>query len=507
MTPSRLLVLVLLAVLAAPAAAHAQDAQAPAEKALYEDGPSGRHLLDGGWLFRTDPASDGDRQGFQRQTTAEGWSPTTAPNAWNATDESVESFIGGLGWYRKDFRLPSAAARLDWIVRFESVNYRSRVWLNGRPIGSHKGAYLPFELRLPAGALKRTGTNRLVVRVDNRRLATDFPPSGLSDRGTPTGGWWNYGGLLREVYLRKVDTVDFSTVQVRPELPCATCAATVAVRTTLRNHSGRPARVRLTGRFGDRRLDLGTKTVGAGRFVTFARDAAHRPAAPVGAGLPEPLRRRPAGPCRRPAGPALLPALGDPLREGVGRQAPAQRARAGLPRRRAARGRRQRGFAIDNGIRRRVAAEAQELGATMLRRTTPCTPTRTSSPTASGLMVWSEIPVYALKTRQLSKAVVRRMAARELERTSSPTRTTRPSSPGRWATSSAPAPVPCRACTCGTPPRRPSGWTRRAPCRTPSRATRPRAARRSTGRSTCSGSTSTSAGTPARAAPSPTAPR
>jgi beta-glucuronidase len=31
-------------------------------------------------------------------------------------------------------------------------------------------------------------------------------------------------------------------------------------------------------------------------------------------------------------------------------------------------------------------------------------------------MVWSEIPVYALKTRQLSKAVVRRMAARELEK-------------------------------------------------------------------------------------------
>jgi beta-glucuronidase len=156
-------------------------------------------------------------------------------------------------------------------VRFESVNYRSKVWLNGRPIGSHKGAYLPFELRLPAGALKRTGTNRLVVRVDNRRLATDFPPVGLSDRGTPTGGWWNYGGLLREVYLRKVDTVDFSTVQVRPTCPCATCAATVAVRTTVRNHSGRPARVRVSGRFGSQRLDLGSKAVGAGRFATFTK--------------------------------------------------------------------------------------------------------------------------------------------------------------------------------------------------------------------------------------------
>jgi beta-glucuronidase len=45
-----------------------------------------------------------------------------------------------VGWYRKDFKLPSAASRLDWIVRFESVNYRSKVWLNGRPLGTHRGA-------------------------------------------------------------------------------------------------------------------------------------------------------------------------------------------------------------------------------------------------------------------------------------------------------------------------------------------------------------------------------
>ena len=124
---------------------------------------------------------------------------------------------GTVAWYRKDFRLPDARARLDWLVRFESVNYRSRVWLNGVPIGRNTGAYLPWDLRIPRSALKRTGTNRLVIRVDNRRLRTDFPPSGLTGSGDPAGGWWNYGGLLREVYLQRVDRIDITNVVVRPE--------------------------------------------------------------------------------------------------------------------------------------------------------------------------------------------------------------------------------------------------------------------------------------------------
>ena len=81
-------------------------------------------------------------------------------------------------------------------------------------MGENTGAYIPFEMA--AKALKRNGTNRLVVRVDSRRLVTDFPPAGLNADGVPTGGWWNYSGIQREVYLRKLDTVDFQKVLVAP---------------------------------------------------------------------------------------------------------------------------------------------------------------------------------------------------------------------------------------------------------------------------------------------------
>ena len=243
----------------------------PSRRTLYKEGPSGRFLVDGTWLFRADPAGNGDQQGFQSNPATTGWTTTTVPNAWNAMDESAASYAGAVGWYRKDFRLPEAQSRLMWVMRFESVNYRARVWLNGHPIGRNAGAYRPFELRLPNGFLKRSGVNRLVIRVDSRRSASDFPPAKFDARGKPLGGWWNYGGILREVYLRKIDDIDFTTVDVRPDLPCGSCAASVSWEVTVRNAGLAARRVTVTGRFGSRKVKLGTIAVGAKRFATLRR--------------------------------------------------------------------------------------------------------------------------------------------------------------------------------------------------------------------------------------------
>ena len=101
--------------------------------------------MDGQWLFRLDAGDAGIKQRFMRQTGTEGWAPVRVPNVWNLGDPSNESMAGSIGWYRKDFELPNASRALAWVVRFESVNYRTRVWLNGKPVGENRGAYIPFE--------------------------------------------------------------------------------------------------------------------------------------------------------------------------------------------------------------------------------------------------------------------------------------------------------------------------------------------------------------------------
>jgi Glycosyl hydrolases family 2, TIM barrel domain/Glycosyl hydrolases family 2, sugar binding domain/Glycosyl hydrolases family 2 len=183
----RLLTAALVTLLLIPAAA---GAYTPRERALYEDGPSGRYLLDQAW------STSSSQSGRFR--------PVSIPNVFNARDYTVRGNRSRVQWYRERFTLPRTPAA-GWKLRFESVNVRADVWLNGRKIGSHVGAYLPLELS--ANGIRR-GSNELLVRVDGRKQRDDIPPAG---RGQ---GWWNYGGILREVYLRKVYAVNLGDPQV-----------------------------------------------------------------------------------------------------------------------------------------------------------------------------------------------------------------------------------------------------------------------------------------------------
>jgi beta-glucuronidase len=277
---ARSLALAVSIVLLAGGAAHAaapSGATPPTRGALYTDGQAGRYLLGGGWLYRSDPGDVGQAGGWWRDRVGSaGWAGVAIPNAFNTGDFSLSGMNGSVGWYRRDFTVPRGAfasyvpaAARRWIVRFESVNFRATVWLNGHRLGGHVGANLPFEFGL--GAL-RPGVNRLVVRVDNRILLGQLPPG-------PGGGWWNYGGILREVYLRAVQTVDLQQVQVHPVLACPSCSAEVQAVVRLRNVTDSPQALNLRGSFGNQALRFnpvtvppyGTQTVQAGMRVSHPR--------------------------------------------------------------------------------------------------------------------------------------------------------------------------------------------------------------------------------------------
>jgi len=164
-------------------------------------------------------------------------------------DDSEASMAGGVGWYRRDLHIPAKPAGARWIVRFESVNYRATVYLNGAQIAQHEGASIPFDV--PLSGLQR-GVNRLVVRVDSRRDRLSLPPG-------PRGGWWNYGGILREVYLRPVTDLDISELLTRP-----VGDDELLVRVTLANSGGGLRRGSVNVSVGGRRIDLGSVRVPSG---------------------------------------------------------------------------------------------------------------------------------------------------------------------------------------------------------------------------------------------------
>ena len=124
------------------------------------------------------------------------------------------SFLGSVAWYRKDFRLPDAreSARLDRALR---VGQLPRDRVAQRP---------PARRRTSAATCRSSSTCR--TSRAGASTASSCASTTAARRATraarpgeipvPPGGWWNYGGLLREVSLRAVDRVDIEDVQVQP---------------------------------------------------------------------------------------------------------------------------------------------------------------------------------------------------------------------------------------------------------------------------------------------------
>ena len=391
---------------ATPAAARAQGpayrADTPTRGALYRDGPTDRYLLGGVWLGRTDRTDTGLAAGYYTDVAAtDGWAPITVPSAYNAGDLSHQGMAGYVGWYRKDFVLPATAfpaatpARdQHWIVRFESINYRAQVWLNGRMIGVHVGAYLPFELDLTG---LRPGANRLVIRVDNRRSRSDLPPG-------PGGNWFNYGGILREVYLRAVDRAELQTVQVRPILACPRCAATIDERVLVRNVTERRQSVRLTGSYGATALDFGTATIAPGATwtaratVAIAHPRLWSPDHPTLYRARLTLRGRDGarlGGYFTYSGIRSVTVTPDGRLELNGRLlhlrgAAFHESDAML------------GSALDSAHRQRLIGWVRRLGAHLIRVHYPLHPEIQELADQYGILVWSEVPVYQLASAYLA---------------------------------------------------------------------------------------------------------
>jgi len=412
----------LVLALAGPAGALAATPSAietPSARPHALEGQDERFLLGGAWLVRLDPADTGLAQRLYAQRTTYGWSTTTVPSAWNAGAEDQASFLGSVAWYRKDFRLPSRDRALAWIARFESVNYRATVWLNGRTVGAHLSGYVPFELDLPN--VVRRGVNRLVVRVDNRRTPDD--PSGApGETPQPPGGWWNYGGILREVSLRSVDRVDIGNVQVQSQLRCPRCAATVTLGASVRNLSHATQLVHLTGRFGRAPVDFGTQAIHARASATFARQLVvskprlWSPTRPYLYGVR--LAATAASGRARPT-----PAAGYSLRTGIRTLAVNGSGQLILNGNTAVHFRGvalhedtlSNGPVMSHADRQRVIALLKESHSTVLRAHYPLDPDFQDLADQAGILIWSEVPApYQLPDADLGRALFRATALDQL---------------------------------------------------------------------------------------------
>jgi hypothetical protein len=152
-----------------------------------------------------------------------------APFAIDARSLTMPAFEGFVARFSTAFELPMSG---DYAIRFESVNHAAVVWLDGRLVARHTGAYLPFEVRAHLAA----GRHRLLVRDDWR------DPDRMRAEGWHRT-WFNYGGLAREVTIRPLGASELDSPGVVTRRAGGGADVTVTVRVRNRR-AARAVRVR-----------------------------------------------------------------------------------------------------------------------------------------------------------------------------------------------------------------------------------------------------------------------
>jgi beta-galactosidase/beta-glucuronidase len=203
-------------------------------------GATGRAPLDGPWTVRVMSAG-------RPRTVRVPYSPNAATVRGPA---GKASFQGAVGWYRTTVHVPAGG---DYAIRFESVNHRATVFLDGRRVARHTGAYLPFEAR----ARLRAGGHVLLVRADWRS-----PQEMQATAWHRT--WFNFGGIDREVTIRRLgrSEVDAPGVVTRLE-PGGAALVDVTARIANRAHAART--IRVEGRLGGTPIRFAPVRLAAGR--------------------------------------------------------------------------------------------------------------------------------------------------------------------------------------------------------------------------------------------------
>ncbi len=144
------------------------------------------------WRCSPDPHGDGEVLGFWRaDRDFPLWREVAVPSCFEACCAGID-YYEGLVWYRRTFFVPAGWRGRRVVLRFEAVNYRAKVWLNGECLGEHRDGFLPFEFEV-GDQIGWDGRNVLAVLVDNSHHEGDVPGMHV--------GWRGYGGIIREVLL------------------------------------------------------------------------------------------------------------------------------------------------------------------------------------------------------------------------------------------------------------------------------------------------------------------
>ena len=154
-----------------------------------------RQNFDNGWRFVLADSAQMSKTDYHDTH----WRALNLPHDWavegdflcsNPSGAGGGALPGGIGWYRKTFKLQKKQGE-RYFIEFDGVYMNARVYINGKEVGYRPYGYSSFEYDITPYLI--AGRNVVAVRVDN------------SDQ--PNSRWYSGCGIYRHVWFTKTADV------------------------------------------------------------------------------------------------------------------------------------------------------------------------------------------------------------------------------------------------------------------------------------------------------------
>lgn len=166
-----------------------------------------------------------------------GWRTLDVPHDWaiegdfdehNPSGTGGGALPGGIGWYRKTFKVSKKDKGQVFSIEFDGVYMNSSVYINGHLLGTRPYGYISFSYDLTP-YINWEGNNVIAVKVDN------------SDQ--PNSRWYSGCGIYRDVRIVKTNPVHVAQWGTYINTEITDQATIVNVEVTIENDSPDPAEI------------------------------------------------------------------------------------------------------------------------------------------------------------------------------------------------------------------------------------------------------------------------
>jgi beta-galactosidase/beta-glucuronidase len=176
-------------------------------------------------------------------------------------------------WYRRTFELPRGWRERRVLLHFGAVDFETKVWVNGKAVGEHRGGYDAFTFDITS-AVDWATPNELVVSV------WDPTDAGTQPRGKqvrhPNGIWYtSTSGIWQTVWLEPVASAGIIDLKITPDVDAGAVVVRPVTTATLGGFE-----LEITAREGIRKVGSATVVPGGQAAIPIEKPKLWSPEKP-----------------------------------------------------------------------------------------------------------------------------------------------------------------------------------------------------------------------------------